>query len=307
MTDRRKVAIISVLAVFLIIPGLSGRTAQEQKPEQKPEAKQEQKQKKVPKKPRAIRVLFIGGSFIYYNNLPDILAKLAQAGGAGTVETAMVALSGWGLKDHWQKGDAHRVMRDSDWNFIVLEDESLPGKDANPEGGPGGGPVEAFRTYARNFAQSVQDVGAVPVFYLTWAPKGAPEQQAALNSAYFGVAKEVGAKVAPAGIAWAEVREHHPEIELYAADGAHPTPAGSYLAACSIYAAIFGRNPEGLPAKISGRPVNPETGKVESDKPQVLLDLPPAQAKVLQQAAWAAKKLLDKNRGYLDVSRPPAR
>jgi len=305
MISRRKVALISVLAVSLFIPFISGRTAQEQKPE--PKQEQKQKQKKEPKKPRAIRVLFIGGSNTYYNNLPEILAKLAQAGGAGAVETGMVALSGWGLKDHWQKGDAHRVMRDSDWNFIVLEDESLLGKDANPEGKPGGGPVEAFRTYARNFTQSVLDVGAVPFFCLTWAPKNAPEEQAALNSAYFGVAKEVEAKVAPVGIAWADVRERHPEIELYAADGAHPAPAGSYLAACSIYAAIFGRNPEGLPAKIGGRPVNPETGKVESDKPQVLMDLPPAQARVLQQAAWAAKKLLDKNRGYLDVSRGQAR
>jgi len=301
MISRRRVALISLLAVLLIIPWLSGRAAQEQKPEQKPEQKQEQKK---PKKPRAIRVLFIGGSFIYYNNLPDIFAKLAMAGGAGMVETGMVALPGWSLKDHWQKGDAHRVLRDSNWNFVVLQDQSLVGKDANPEGPPGGA-LEAFRPFARNWAQVVQDVGAVPVFFLTWARQDAPDGQAILNSAYFSVAKEVEAKVAGVGLAWAQVQKGHPEIELYAGDGINPSPAGSYLAACAIYATMFGRNPEGVPAKFGGRPVNLETGKVESEKLQFLVDLPPAQAKVLQQAAWEAKRLLDKKHGYLDVSGAP--
>jgi hypothetical protein len=305
MTSRRKVALASLLAFSFIACPLRGGTAQEQKEPQKEQ--QKEKPKKKEKKPRSTKILFIGGSFVYYNNLPDIFAKLALAGGAGLVETGMVALPGWSLKDHWQKGDAHKVLRDKDWNFVVLQDGSLVGAEAKPEGKPGGDPVGAFRPFARNWAQVVQDVDAVPVFFLTWARKDAPDGQTFLNSAYFDVAKEVQAKVAAVGIAWGQVQKGHPEIELYASDGVNPSPAGSYLAACAIYATMFGRNPEGVPAKLGGRPVNHETGKVESETPRFLVDLPPTQAKVLQQAAWAAKKLLDKKHGYLDVSGPPAR
>ena len=305
MISRRGVALVGLLAFSFIVFPLRGLTAQEQKEPQKEE--QKEKPKKKEKKPRTIKVLFIGGSFIYYNNLPDIFAKLAMAGGAGTVETGMAAVPGWSLKDHWQKGDSHTVLREKDWNFVVLQDESLVREEAHPDGRPKGGAVEAFRPFARNWAQVVQDVRAVPVFFLTWARKDAPDGQAFLNSAYFSVAKEVEAKVAGVGLAWGQVQKAHPEIDLYAADGVNPSPAGSYLAACAIYATMFGRNPEGVPAKLGGRPVNHETGKVESEKLQFLVDLPPAQAKVLQQAAWEAKRLLDKKRGYLEVPETPER
>ncbi len=304
MTNRRRVAFLGILALSSLTLWLSRGAAQTQepKPEKKPEQKKEQKKKE--KKPRATRVLFIGGSFIYDNNLPDIFARLALAGGAGTVETGMVALPGWSLKDHWQKGDAHDILRKTNWNFVVLQDQSLLGAVASPGGQPAGAVVDSFRPFARNWAQVVQDVRAVPVFFLTWARKDAPDGQTFLNSAFFDVAKEVEAKVAGVGIAWAQVQKAHPEIDLYTPDGVDPSPAGTYLAACTIFATMFGRNPEGVPAKFGGRPVNRETGKVESETPQILIDLPPAEAKVLQQAAWAAKKLLDKNHGYLDVSAP---
>jgi hypothetical protein len=305
MINRRRIALLGILALSVVIPCLSGVAAQE-KPKEPPKEASKESQKKPPKKPRPIQVLFIGGSFIYYNNLPDIFTKLAQAGGAGTVETGMVAVRGWGLKDHWQKGDAHRVLREKDWKFVILQDETLLETNAAPAGKPGS-VVEAFRPFARNWAQVVQDVRAVPIFFLTWPRKEAPDVQAFLNSAYFSVAKEAEAKVAAVGIAWAQVQKGHPEIDLYAADGVNPSPAGSYLAACTLFATTFGLNPEGLPAKAGGRPVNLETGKIESEKLEFLVDLPPAQAKVLQQAAWAAKKLLDKKHGYLDVSVPPAR
>lgn len=297
MISRCRAGLVSMLTLLLVIPCTLTATGQEQEPKQEQKKKPEKKEKK----PRASLVLFIGGSRTRDNNLPDIFAKMAQAGGAGLVETGMVASSGWSFKDHWQRGDAHRVLRDKNWKFVILQDESPGGLAA------GIATADDFRPFARNWAQSVQDVGAVPVFFLTWARRDAPEEQGSLNRAYFGVAKETEAKVAPVGIAWAQVRERHPEIGLYAEDGSRPSPAGSYLAGCVIYAAAFNRNPEGLPARIAGRPVNPETGQVESENPQVLVDLPADRAKILQQAAWAAKKLLDKNHGYLEASAAPAR
>ena len=43
-----------------------------------------------------------------------------------------------------------------------------------------------------------------------------------------------------------------PEPELYFSDGSHPSPAGSYLAACTFYATLFHASPVGLPGKVSG-------------------------------------------------------
>ena len=52
--------------------------------------------------------------------------------------------------------------------------------------------------------------------------------------------------MAPVGLAWQQVRREHPEIGLWDPDGSHPSRAGTYLAACVLYATLFGESPEGL-------------------------------------------------------------
>ena len=37
-----------------------------------------------------------------------------------------------------------------------------------------------------------------------------------------------------------------PALELYAPDKRHPSLAGTYLAACAVYASLFRKSPEGL-------------------------------------------------------------
>ena len=53
-------------------------------------------------------------------------------------------------------------------------------------------------------------------------------------------AEAVGAGCIPVGVAWSRVRSERPDIELYAADGSHPSYAGSYLAAAVICTTLTG-------------------------------------------------------------------
>ena len=55
----------------------------------------------------------------------------------------------------------------------------------------------------------------------------------------------------PAGKAWDQVHRDHPDLDLYGPDGSHPSPAGSYLAACVCFAVIHG--PESV-ARLSAFP-----------------------------------------------------
>ena len=54
------------------------------------------------------------------------------------------------------------------------------------------------------------------------------------------------ALVIPAGLAFAKAIARRPELELYQPDKRHPTLAGTYLAACTTYAAIRKRSPVGI-------------------------------------------------------------
>jgi hypothetical protein len=69
------------------------------------------------------------------------------------------------------------------------------------------------------------------------------EMQVRLAEGYSKLGAELGARVAPAGLAWAEALRRNPALDLWADDGQHPGRSGSYLAACLFYAALTGRDP----------------------------------------------------------------
>jgi hypothetical protein len=251
---------------------------------------------------QAIRVLFIGNSYTYFNNVPELLTKLAQYGNQGPIETRMVAPGGFRLEDHWEKGEALKALHDGKWDYVVLQDQSTLGMDFYLEGKLHVTSDEVFRPFAEKWSAEIIKQGATPIYYLTWARKATPEDQAALNYAYVSAARKTGSRIAPVGIAWGMARRDYPSIDLYYKDGSHPSTAGSYLAACTFYATIFHQNPVGLPSKITGTPVNLETEKAEPEKTAVLVDLPADQARALQTCAWRATEELAQHGGYLDVS-----
>lgn len=258
---------------------------------------------------RSTRVLFIGNSYTYFNDLPEIFAKLAEAGQQGKVETRMVAPGGWRLKDQWEKGTGRKLLEDEKWDFVVLQEQSTLGGSYWVEGNDHVSDDAVMRPYAEKWAAEIRTKGATPVFFLTWAGKNAPEDQPALNYAYARAAKDTSSLLAPVGMAWDVLRQEHPSIGLfYEGHGSHPSPAGSYLAACVLYTTIFHRSPLGLPSKVVGTPVNLDTEKPEIDKSTTLVDLSAKDAEVLQQEAWITWQRLANHGGYPDIipPHPPA-
>jgi hypothetical protein len=203
------------------------------------------------------RVLFVGNSFTSRNDLPGLVAALAAADGR-RLEHRLVSAGGASLRRHWNAGEALREVRSGRYDRVVLQEQStLPLKN------PG-----RMHENVRLFDAEIRAAGARTVLYMTWTRRAAPEAQAAITAAYLDVARELGADVIPAGEAWARCAREVGAPELYDRDGSHPTPAGSYLAACAAYAVLFGRSPAGNGAEVPG--------------------LAAAEAQVLQRAAAAA-------------------
>ena len=63
---------------------------------------------------------------------------------------------------------------------------------------------------------------------------------------YVSVGNEVNALVIAVGLAFEEAYRRYPLLRLHDAhDGSHPSLAGTYLAACTAYASLYGRSPVG--------------------------------------------------------------
>lgn len=223
-------------------------------------------------------ILFIGNSFTNRNDLPGLLTQLAAAATpARSLQTSRVIANGMSLKTHWDRGEARKAIRSSDWDYVVLQEQStLPLKNR-----------QKMHEYVRLFDGEITSHGAKTVLYLTWARLDTFQRQDELSDAYLSIGRELGAIVVPVGVAWQRVLSEHPQITLHDRDKSHPNPTGSYLAACVFFASLFHRSPLGLPTDaIGGQSIDVE------------------RAKLLQDAAWRVVQVLPTGPAGPTVPRP---
>ena len=109
-----------------------------------------------------------------------------------------------------------------------------------------------FHEYAKKHADTVRARGAVPVLFMTWAYADKPEMTQGLAEEYTRAGNENNALVVAAGLGFAKELHRKPDLVLYAADKRHPSPAGTYLGAATIYAALFRQSPAGAPVSMPG-------------------------------------------------------
>jgi hypothetical protein len=200
-------------------------------------------------------ILWVGNSFFYYNNsLHNHYNELARAAEPeGRHRGVSVTISGSGLDWHDMAsllgGEGIGRYSFAPGNKIVF---NKPGKqfDAVIMMDCSQCPIHpqltsAFHATVKKDAEIVARYGARPVLFMSWAYKDAPEMTAQLAEQYTRAGNANDALVVPAGLAFAKAIAKRPALELYQPDLRHPTLAGTYLAACTTYAAIEKKSPVG--------------------------------------------------------------
>ena len=185
------------------------------------------------------RILFIGNSLTYVNDVPGILQALADSTGGQRLAVASLALPNYALIDHWADGVAQREIAKGGWAWVVMQQGWTPS----------GIYRDTLRLATRNFAAVIAKVGAKAALYQTWPPVDRPNDFAGSIESYELAAADIGGVVFPVARAWLAAWERDASIPLYA-DGLHASVAGSYLAALVMYARIFDRTPVGLPPAV---------------------------------------------------------
>ena len=198
------------------------------------------------------RVLFIGNSYTYFNDLPGIVTDLAASVNDTLIHDSSTP-GGYTFERHSTNATSLSKIKQGNWDHVVLQEQSQ-----RPSFSIGQVQVEVF-PYAK-FLDSLVDVHnpcAKTMFFMTWGRKNGDASNCLvlppvctyegmddrLRLRYMMMADSNDAAVSPVGAVWRYIRNNHPAIELYTADESHPAEAGSYAAACSFYTAIFKKDP----------------------------------------------------------------
>ena len=213
-------------------------------------------------------VLWVGNSFFYYNNsMHGHVRQLIKAADPQShARATSVTISGSGIDWHdmesYLRPDGIGKYSFAAGNKIVF---NKPGRqfDTVIVMDCSQCPVHpqlkgVFREYAKKDGEIIRKAGARLVLFMSWAYKDKPEMTAQLAEAYTVAGNENDALVIPAGLAFAKAIGKRPDLEFYQPDKRHPTLIGTYLAACTVYAAVYGKSPVGNPYMAG---IDPATAK----------------------------------------------
>ena len=199
---------------------------------------------------QSCNVLFIGNSYTYVNNLPDMVSQMYAASG-DSFEYTMSAPGGCTFQQHCSVSLPY--IQQGNWDYVVLQEQSqLPSFPENQF-------MQESYPYAQQLCSLVRQYSpdAKIVFYMTWGRKNGDPQNgqyypplntyegmdSLLYARYMMMAVDNGTCVSPVGAVWHYIRNHYPDLELYQSDESHPSYFGSFVAACSFYTTFTGHNP----------------------------------------------------------------
>jgi hypothetical protein len=194
-----------------------------------------------------LRVLFVGNSLTYSNDMPALVHQLAAADpGAGPIFAVKYTAGGWRLKFASEDDGLAALLKEVPWDVVVLQEESLlpslPADQRRREMDP----------FVRALHAKIERAGARTFLFVTWGYRhgdggvdgdsyGAMQKR--LWYGYSHLAAELPATLVPVGFAWYEALGRQPGLDLWGWGGGHPNDLGSYLTACVFYAVLSHRDP----------------------------------------------------------------
>lgn len=200
---------------------------------------------------KTYKILFIGNSHTYYNDMPEMFKSLANADGINCEVSSITAssykLSKFADKSNEYGKQVYDALTNASWDYVVLQEN----REILVEN------VHKAEKAVKTLSSLVKNAGAKMIIYATQPNNIGSTFTVNSTSLYltdlqieqiltrnnFKIANEYNGLVATSGTNFMRVLQDYPEISMYKSDNLHPTVAGSYLAACTIYHTVFNQSP----------------------------------------------------------------
>lgn len=176
---------------------------------------------------KSVRILFVGNSLTYTNDIPALVAELGKADSI-RIEYKTMAQPDYGLDDHLAEGAVQQEIRKGRYDFVVVQQ----GPSALPES------QALLKSAVQKYKALCDKVKSKLALYMVWPSKLRLFDLDNVIYSYHNAANKHNVIVCAAGLAWKKTWAADPGISLYGTDGFHPDLAGSLLAAMVIYGTL---------------------------------------------------------------------
>ena len=204
---------------------------------------------KAPQVDTPKRVLFVGNSYFFYSGSVHFytrrIALAADPVWAKPFQYKAATIAGSPLAHHSIETltEPGKLGVKEPWEVVILLGNST---DALSDAARA-----EFRRTVIEFNEVIRKRSGRTALYMTQAHvkpsrSASREMMRKTEEMYVSIGNEIGALVIPAGLAFEEAYRQRPDIKLHEDyDGSHPTQLGVYLAACTVYASLYGKSPVG--------------------------------------------------------------
>jgi hypothetical protein len=192
-----------------------------------------------------LRVLFVGNSITYVNDMPHLLTRLVESDPANRpIFAVRFTPPGVSFSDDVADPRLATLLPSVRWNQVVLQEQS------DMQALPTAERAQLSDAPAGTLAVRILEDGAQPLLFETGGfPQGDAggdsfvAMEARLEQGYGSLGFQLHAPVAPVGRAYAVALTAHPGTPLWGPDDYHPSLEGAYLAACVFYDVLYHRTP----------------------------------------------------------------
>ena len=193
-----------------------------------------------------MKILMIGNSATYYNDVPGILSNLISENGIDAVVHSATKggarLSNALSEETPQHEKLCSLLSENKYDVLFLQEHGIHGiidTDGFTESAAMlCNMVKAPRTIL--YVPCARKEGNEAMKKRGWTAREMTEKA---YNAYVRVANEISAELSPATVCFMNILENHPDAPLHAEDMAHPSLLGSCVIATTLYRTLIGKMP----------------------------------------------------------------
>jgi hypothetical protein len=170
--------------------------------------------------PNEIKILFVGNSLTYTNDLPILVATAAQKKGK-LVTTEILAFPNYALEDHWNDGRVQTMIATGHYDYVIVQQG--PSSQSNSR--------KMLLDYGQKFKNLCESNKSQLAFFMVWPAYVNYATFDGLIKNYTDAASETGSILCPVGKVWKQHFDETKDFGYYGPDMFHPSEKGSRVAA----------------------------------------------------------------------------